>query len=199
MPRNAQGIFTLDPSNPVAPDTVISTIWANPTMEDIGDEITNSLDRDGRGGMNAPLLLEDGTEFAPAITFRLQPTVGFYRPLENVLAMVINSAEIMRWSVGGASITGELTVGSLTISDGQIFAQDGTAALPGISFVGAPDTGFQRTASAEFMVINGAIATMVFRANRDVEILGGVLRVNSLAGTGTRNVVVDAQGIMSAP
>ena len=113
MPRDAQGNFTLDPSNPVAPETVISTLWANPTMADIGSEITNSLDRAGRGGMNAPLRLEDGEIFAPSITFQLQPTLGFYRPEDGVLAFVSNSSELMRLSETLVEVITEFGVANL--------------------------------------------------------------------------------------
>jgi microcystin-dependent protein len=57
MPRNSSGVYTLPAGNPVAGDTTIDTEWANPTMSDIGNEITNSLPRDGSAGMTGPLML----------------------------------------------------------------------------------------------------------------------------------------------
>jgi hypothetical protein len=48
MPRNGSGTYTLPPSNPVAPDTVIESTWANDTMEDLALALTNSLTRDGQ-------------------------------------------------------------------------------------------------------------------------------------------------------
>jgi len=50
MSRNSAGEYSLPAGNPVAASTVISSTWANPTMEDVANEITNSLDRNGRGG-----------------------------------------------------------------------------------------------------------------------------------------------------
>ena len=55
MPRNASGVFTLAAGNPVVPDTLIETNWANPTLNDIALAMTNSLDRTGSGGLLAPL------------------------------------------------------------------------------------------------------------------------------------------------
>ena len=103
MPRNPSGDYTL-PFGPVLPDTVIMTTWANPTMDDLAFEMQNSLDREGRGGMNAPLQLDDGADFAPAITFRQQPNLGFYRPNDGIMALVFNSQDIMRWSVTGVTV-----------------------------------------------------------------------------------------------
>jgi hypothetical protein len=46
MPRSS-GTFSLPAGNPVVTGTVISTTWANNTLNDISNEITNSLPRDG--------------------------------------------------------------------------------------------------------------------------------------------------------
>ena len=57
MPRNEQGVYRLPPGNPVVSDTLITTTWANPTMSDLGNEITNSLPRSGVAPMTGPLIL----------------------------------------------------------------------------------------------------------------------------------------------
>jgi hypothetical protein len=57
MPRNSSGVYTLPAGNPVVDNTVILVDWANPTMEDLGNEITNSLPRNGSAPMTGPLLL----------------------------------------------------------------------------------------------------------------------------------------------
>lgn len=46
MPRSS-GTFSLPAGNPVVTGTLISTTWANNTLNDISNEITNSLPRDG--------------------------------------------------------------------------------------------------------------------------------------------------------
>lgn len=57
MPRNAQGFYTLPVGNPVIPGTLIESAWANTTMEDIADALTNSLPRNGSAPMTGPLIL----------------------------------------------------------------------------------------------------------------------------------------------
>ena len=47
MPRNANGIYTLPPLNPVVPFTTITTQWANTTLPDIGAALSNSIAADG--------------------------------------------------------------------------------------------------------------------------------------------------------
>ena len=79
MPRDASGNYTLPAGNPVVTGTVITSSWANPTMSDIAQEITNSLSRDGQGGMLAPLQFADGTVNDPSVAFINEPTLGFYR------------------------------------------------------------------------------------------------------------------------
>ena len=65
MPRNSQGLYTLPPSNPVAPNTLIEAEWANATMEDIGEALTESLPRDGSAPMTGPLILRTGNPTQP--------------------------------------------------------------------------------------------------------------------------------------
>lgn len=57
MPRNINGLYTLPAGNPVVPGTLIETTWANPTMADLANEITQSLPRNGSAAMTGPLIL----------------------------------------------------------------------------------------------------------------------------------------------
>lgn len=47
MPRDINGTYTLPPGNPVIPNTIIATNWANTTMDDIAAALTGSLSVDG--------------------------------------------------------------------------------------------------------------------------------------------------------
>lgn len=78
MPRNGAGTYTLPAGNPVEANTVITADWGNTTMEDLGNEITNSLSREGDGGMNAPLRFVDGDQNAPGISWVSETNTGFY-------------------------------------------------------------------------------------------------------------------------
>jgi len=79
MPRNSSGVYTLPAGNPVVTDTVIDVDWANPTMEDIGNELTLSLPRNGSAGMLGPLMLIQSA-VAPLEAVPLQQLQG-YLPL----------------------------------------------------------------------------------------------------------------------
>jgi len=90
MPRNSSGTYTLPAGNPVAPNTIIETAWANPTMSDIGSALTDSLDRFGRGSMLAPIKEIDGAFNAPVYAFASESTLGLYRVSSNVLGIATN-------------------------------------------------------------------------------------------------------------
>ena len=56
MSRNGQGIYTLPtPENPVVPGTTITTTWANTTLGNIADALTDSVAADGQTPMTGPL------------------------------------------------------------------------------------------------------------------------------------------------
>lgn len=86
MPRDTSGNYTLPAGNPVVTATVISSTWANTTLNDIRDTLTDSLSRSGEGGMTAPLTVTDGTALVPSYTFSSEPGLGFYRAAPGVLA-----------------------------------------------------------------------------------------------------------------
>lgn len=80
MPRNAAGQYTLPPGNPTIANTLIeSDGWANPTMEDLGAEIEDSLSRDGKGSMRAALGIIDGSQANPGLRFIGETGSGLYR------------------------------------------------------------------------------------------------------------------------
>lgn len=89
MPRNSSGTYTLPAGNPVAPNTIIETAWANPTMSDLGAAITDSLDRFGRGSMLAPIKVPDGAFNAPTYAFSSEATMGIFRVSSNVLGIAM--------------------------------------------------------------------------------------------------------------
>lgn len=89
MPRNSSGTYTLPSGNPVAPNTIIETAWANPTMSDLGAALTDSLDRYGRGSMLAPIKEVDGAFNAPVYSFAGESTLGIYRSSSGVLGVAV--------------------------------------------------------------------------------------------------------------
>lgn len=121
MARNSQGTYTLPAGNPVVSGAVIESTWANATMADIGNEISQSLDRGGRGGMLAPLKLVDGSSAAPGLAFSLEAGSGLYRKSSGKLALVIAGVEVATFEASKISssvevagnVTGDVT-GNLT-------------------------------------------------------------------------------------
>ena len=96
MSRDASGNYTLPVGNPVVTDTVIESNWANDTMSDVKTEITNSLDRQGKGGMLAPLKGTDGTKAAPAFSFTNAFSTGFYRAGTNDVRLSLNAIDFLK-------------------------------------------------------------------------------------------------------
>lgn len=95
MPRNSSGVYSLPAGNPVTSFTVITTAWANPTMSDIANEITNSLDRDGRGGMRAPFRIFDGSLSQPGLGFLNEVGIGLWRESAGLMHLVNSGTNVI--------------------------------------------------------------------------------------------------------
>jgi hypothetical protein len=125
MPRNASGTFSLVSGNPVVSGTLIDATWANNTLNDIANEMTDSLSRSGEGGMLAPLRLTDGVQATPGLGFTSEPGSGIYRVGTNEW-----------WSVaGGVQVQQHTATGALTR-----FAA-GAVGTPSLSAFGDVNTG----------------------------------------------------------
>ena len=102
MPRDASGNYTLPAGNPVVTGTTIESTWANPTMNDIAAALTDSLSRNGEGGMLAPFLFADGTESNPSMTFNTEPTTGIYHPGNGDMRVTIQANDVVRFNTANA-------------------------------------------------------------------------------------------------
>lgn len=100
MPRDSSGNYTLPAGNPVISGTVITSNWANTTMPDLALAMTDSLSRTGQGGMLAPLPFVDGALLTPAITFILEPSLGFYRAASGDMRMAVAGTDVARFPLG---------------------------------------------------------------------------------------------------
>lgn len=262
MPRDASGNYTLPAGNPVVGGTIITANWANPTMDDIGNELTNSLDREGRGGMLVAFKNIDGSVSAPGITWTNEPTSGFFREGTAEMRQSTLGIPTTRW----IDATGQ-TVGQqkpFEIWDGEAWAAPavltGADLIVAGDFIVAGDVQFQKDFGMSWFdltvapgvytrlidfddtneelfvgidpleanvgtVLQGGGSFLTLRAGgsslnsklkliltsesgsdiemnafgANIHIFSGGLKVADLAGTGTRNVVVDAAGLMSAP
>lgn len=140
MPRNASGTYTL-PLPPVVPDTVIESVWANTTNDDVAQALTDSLDRYGRGSMVAPLRFVDGLVSAPGFAWQAETGTGFYRESAGVMSVAVLGAKVGQWSASGITmaagkslVSPSITVqgglqGVLTISTTTTFLAGGAAVV----------------------------------------------------------------------
>ena len=98
MARDASGNYTLPSGNPVVTGTTITTTWANDTLADLANEMTNSLSRSGQGGMTTTMTFLDGTPAAPAIAFTSEPALGFNRPAVGQVGVAAGGANVARFT-----------------------------------------------------------------------------------------------------
>lgn len=127
MSRDSSGAYTLPASNPVVTLTTVASSWANATMADLAAELTNSLDRQGRGAMLAPLQAYNGSVLAPGMTWAAETNSGWYRV----------AAGSFRYSIAGVDEGGIGTDG-WTQSDGAgNLYRVGFREVPQVSFSAA--------------------------------------------------------------
>lgn len=140
MPRNSSGTYTLPSGNPVVTGTVVSSTWSNTTLGDIATEMTNSLDRNGRGPMLAPLPLSNGSAGAPALTFASEPSSGLFRNAAGDLEFSVAGTSVQTWLVTGAQFTrGVVATQSQTNLSSVTGTGNGTGA--GLSGTGGSSSG----------------------------------------------------------
>jgi hypothetical protein len=73
-------------------------------MSDIANEITNSLDRGGRGGMTGPFGVVDGTLAAPGLRFTTDSDNGLRRTGVNTWTLVAAGVDIMQVDINGLTL-----------------------------------------------------------------------------------------------
>lgn len=101
MPRDASGNYTLPAGNPVQTGTVIESTWANTTSEDLADSVTNSLSRQGQGGMLAALRGINGTSNAPSYSWTQDTDTGMYRETGRGILWSVDGEELLQLTSDG--------------------------------------------------------------------------------------------------
>jgi Chaperone of endosialidase len=120
MPRNAAGTYTLPAGNPVVAGTAIEATWANTTLADIANELTNSLSREGEGGMLAPFRVFDGNAAAPGLAFLNEPSSGIYRAGSGEVWMSVLTEPVL-----------QLTTSGVLVPTGKTFTAQGNVTIGG--------------------------------------------------------------------
>jgi hypothetical protein len=104
MPRDSAGNYSLVAGNPVQSGEVISSNWANNTLGDVSVALSDSLDRNGRGGMLAPFRFADGTNLLPGAAWVNETSTGFYRFDGGDLRVAVLTQDVMRWQTTGTQV-----------------------------------------------------------------------------------------------
>jgi hypothetical protein len=181
MSRNASGVYALPAGNPVVDGTEIEASWANDTLSDIGNELTNSIDKGGRTTPTANLPLGNfkltglgaATTAGDAVRFEQANLVG-----TSTIASAATT-NIFSDPSGTIILTGTTTITSFgTNTAGQIRFVKTTSAL-------------QLTYNATSLIVPGA-ANLALQAGDNVVVkgLGGsnaeVIAVQRASGVSTR-------------
>lgn len=95
MPRNpSTGIYSKPAGTTPSVGQVIDPVPWNALTTDLGNEITNSLPRDGSAPMTSPLKLASGTVSAPGIGFASTPQTGLYLKGGGLLGFTQNGVDV---------------------------------------------------------------------------------------------------------
>ncbi|ANL64858.1 hypothetical protein AMC82_CH01164 [Rhizobium phaseoli] len=95
MPRNpSTGVYSKPAGTTPSVGQVIDPAPWNALTTDLGNEITNSLPRDGSAPMAAPLKAASGTVSAPGLGFASNPQTGLYLKGGGVLGFTQNGVDI---------------------------------------------------------------------------------------------------------
>jgi len=135
MSRNGSGVYTLPAGNPVVSQTVISSTWANNTMNDLASAITDSVAADGQTPMTGPLNLNsnkivnlaNATLPTDAINYGQFNTPTFSGAVVCNSTLTVTGATTLNSTL---AVVGDTTmVGNLAVnSTGQVKLPNGTTA-----------------------------------------------------------------------
>jgi hypothetical protein len=135
MSRNGSGVYTLPAGNPVVSQTVISSSWANNTMNDLAAAMTDSVAADGQTPMTGPLNLNsnkitnlaNATVGTDAVNYGQFSTPTFSGAVVCSSTLTVTGATTLNSTL---AVTGDTTmVGNLAVnSTGQVKLPNGTTA-----------------------------------------------------------------------
>ena len=135
MSRNGSGVYTLPAGNPVVSQTVISSTWANTTMNDLASAMTDSVAADGQTPMTGPLNMNSnkvtnlatGTNSNDGINYAQFNTPTFGGAVVCSSTLTVTGATVLSSTL---AVTGDTTLGgNLAVNGtGQIKLPNGTTA-----------------------------------------------------------------------
>ena len=136
MPRDASGNYTLPLPDVVGGDPILADGWANPTLQDLANEMTDSLSRSGKGGFTGPILAIGGSVSAPGYSWSAEPSTGMYRAASGDMRVAVAGVDRGRWTSGGLQDRRDSTW--QRVASGKHFSA--TAESIGNVVVGSPAT-----------------------------------------------------------
>lgn len=188
--RNGSGTYVIP--NLAVSGEVISSSDYNENFDDVGDEITNSLPRDGQAGMTGQFKATAGTAAAPSITFTADSNTGFYSSAADTIGITANGVNIGSLSSAGLTITGALTAsGGVTgvVPTGLVLAYAGSTPPTGyLMMYGQCES--RTTYSDLFTLIgttydNGCLSTEFGIPDLRGRVIAGQDDMNASGGSGT--------------
>ena len=102
MARNGSGSYSL--SDTLANATTGDADEVNAILQDIADEITNSVAVDGQSTMTAPLKAANGSAAAPSYTFGSDTNTGFYRVGSDSVGLGLGGANTVTFDTDGITL-----------------------------------------------------------------------------------------------
>lgn len=132
MSRASNGIYTLPNTvNPVVPGTPILSTWANTTLDDVAQALTDSLDRGGKGSMTAPLKASIGTVALPSLTFSTETNSGLYRVSAGLVGFSVLGSSVMTWAATEIDFLTQVQFNTMVLGTDAIFSGN-IATAPGV-------------------------------------------------------------------
>jgi hypothetical protein len=127
--RNSGGTFTFTaPGGPVvSAGQTISSAWANGSLTEIQTALTESLSRNGQGGMNSgkQLKLDAGTVGAPGQAFTGRTDTGIYYTAGPTFNVAVGAANALACTTSGCSVPGTFAAtADVTFSSAASVAKD---------------------------------------------------------------------------
>jgi len=142
MSRNGSGVYTLPAGNPVVSQTIISSTWANNTMNDLASAMTDSVAADGQTPMTGPLNMNSnkitnlatGTNSNDGINYAQFNTPTFGGAVVCSSTLTVTGATILS---SDTTIGGNLAVngtGQIKLPNGTTAQRSATPALGSVRY-----------------------------------------------------------------
>jgi hypothetical protein len=142
MSRNGSGVYTLPAGNPVVSQTVISSAWANNTMNDLASAMTDSVAADGQTPMTGSLNLNSnkivnlatGTVGNDGINFAQFNTPTFGGAVVCSSTLTVTGATLLSSTL---AVTGDASfnsTGQVKLPNGTTVQRSATPALGSVRF-----------------------------------------------------------------